>query len=117
MPSCSATAYDAVLRESGHSILAEGLPPVQTARPCASGKARYTTDCPFAETKERLGGFFSQRPGLGRRHPRGLQDPGSALWAASRYGRSGRSSSRVGGQPLDPLTQNQRSMPSRLHAG
>ena len=53
------SAYDAVLRESGHGILSEGLQPVQTATTVRvrSGKV-YTTDGPFAETKEQLGGFF-----------------------------------------------------------
>ena len=52
-------AYDAVLRESGHGILSEGLQPVQTATTVRvrSGKV-HTTDGPFAETKEQLGGFF-----------------------------------------------------------
>ena len=44
-------AYDAVLRESGHGILSEGLQPVQTATTVRvrSGKV-YTTASPFAET-------------------------------------------------------------------
>ena len=44
-------AYDAVLRDSGHSILAEGLQAVQTAPTVRvrHGKV-YTTDGPFAET-------------------------------------------------------------------
>ena len=52
-------AYDAVLRESGHGILAAGLQPVQTATTVRvrSGKV-YTTDGPFAETKEQLGGYY-----------------------------------------------------------
>jgi len=52
-------AYDAVLRESGQGILAEGLQPVQTATTVRvrSGKV-HTTDGPFAETKEMLAGFY-----------------------------------------------------------
>ena len=52
-------AYDAVLQESGHGILAEGLQPVQTATTVrVRGGKVHTTDGPFAETKEQLGGFF-----------------------------------------------------------
>jgi hypothetical protein len=52
-------AYDAVLRERGHGIHSEGLQSVHTATTVRvrHGKV-YTTDGPFAETKEQLGGFF-----------------------------------------------------------
>ena len=52
-------AYDEVLRKSGHGIVAEGLQPVQTATTVRvrNGKVS-TTDGPFVETKEQLGGFF-----------------------------------------------------------
>ena len=52
-------AYDAMLRESGHGIHSEGLQSVHTATTVRvrHGKV-YTTDGPFAETKEQLGGFF-----------------------------------------------------------
>jgi hypothetical protein len=51
--------YMDVLRESGHHIASNALQPVQTATTVRvrSGKV-FTTDGPFAETKEQLGGFF-----------------------------------------------------------
>jgi hypothetical protein len=51
-------AYDEELRKSGHFIVAQALQPVQTARTLRvrNGKL-FTTDGPFAETKEQLGGF------------------------------------------------------------
>ena len=52
-------AYFDALRKSGHLIAAQALQPVQTA---TTGRVRggklSTTDGPFAETKEQLGGFF-----------------------------------------------------------
>jgi len=52
-------AYVASLRESGHLISAE---PLQSARTAVTVRVRdrrvATTDGPFAETKEQLGGFF-----------------------------------------------------------
>ncbi len=51
--------YDEVLRKSGHYIASDALQSVQTAttlRP-RNGKV-FTTDGPFAETKEQLGGFI-----------------------------------------------------------
>ncbi len=52
-------AYGEVLRQSGHGIAAEGLQPIRTATTVwmRNGKVT-TTDGPFAETKEQLGGFF-----------------------------------------------------------
>ncbi len=51
--------YDDVLRRSGHYIVSDALQSVQTATTVRvrSGKV-VTTDGPFAETKEQLGGFF-----------------------------------------------------------
>jgi len=51
--------YDEVLRRSGHYIVSDALQSVQTATTVRvrSGKV-VTTDGPFAETKEQLGGFF-----------------------------------------------------------
>jgi hypothetical protein len=52
-------AYDEVLRRSGHYVASNALEPVRTAttvRP-RHDKA-FTTDGPFAETKEQLGGFI-----------------------------------------------------------
>jgi hypothetical protein len=52
-------ALDEELRKSGHYIASEALQPVQTATTVRirDGKVS-TTDGPFAETKEQLGGFF-----------------------------------------------------------
>ena len=51
-------AYDKQLMESGHFIAAEALDSIQTATTVRvrNGKVS-TTDGPFAETKEVLGGF------------------------------------------------------------
>ena len=51
--------YDDVLRRSGHYVVSDALQSVQTATTVRvrSGKV-VTTDGPFAETKEQLGGFF-----------------------------------------------------------
>jgi hypothetical protein len=52
-------AYDQALRRSGHLIVANALQPVETATTVRvrNGKL-FTTDGPFAETKEQLGGFL-----------------------------------------------------------
>ena len=51
--------YDDVLRRGGHYIASDALQPVRTATTVRvqNGKA-LTTDGPFAETKEQLGGFI-----------------------------------------------------------
>ena len=52
-------AYDAALRKSGHLIAAQALQPVQTATTVRVRNGKMaTTDGPFAETKEQLGGFI-----------------------------------------------------------
>lgn len=52
-------AYDEALRRSGHLVVAQALAPVETA---TTIRVRHgtltTTDGPFAETKEQLGGFL-----------------------------------------------------------
>ena len=55
----SALDYDEELRGSGHYIVSNALQPSRTARTIRvrAGKIS-TTDGPFAETKEQLGGFF-----------------------------------------------------------
>jgi len=55
----SALDYDDEIRRSGHYIVSDALQPASTARTIRvrSGKVS-TTDGPFAETKEQLGGFF-----------------------------------------------------------
>ena len=52
-------AYDDGLRKSGHFVAAHALQPVEAATTIRvrSGKLS-TTDGPFAETKEQLGGFI-----------------------------------------------------------
>ena len=51
--------YDEVLRKSGHYVASDALQSVHAATTIRirNGKA-FTTDGPFAETKEQLGGFF-----------------------------------------------------------
>jgi hypothetical protein len=52
-------AYTAMLRERGAYLAAEALQPVQTATSVRIRDGRtLTTDGPFAETKEALGGFY-----------------------------------------------------------
>jgi hypothetical protein len=55
----SALDYDEEIRQSGHYIVSNALQRARTARTVRvrGGKAT-TTDGPFAETKEQLGGFF-----------------------------------------------------------
>ena len=51
--------YMDVLQESGHHIASNALQPVRTATTVRiRGGKVFTTDGPFAETKEQLGGFF-----------------------------------------------------------
>jgi hypothetical protein len=52
-------AFTEAIRKSGHYIGGEALQPVQTATTVRvrNGKVS-TTDGPFAETKEQLGGFY-----------------------------------------------------------
>src|SRR5262245_31519165 len=55
----SALDYTEELRRSGHYIASDALQRVRTARTIrVTGDRTYTTDGPFAETKEQLGGFF-----------------------------------------------------------
>jgi hypothetical protein len=51
--------YDDELRRSGHYIVSNALQPVQTATTVRVRNNKLsTTDGPFAETKEQLGGFI-----------------------------------------------------------
>lgn len=63
-------AYVDALRESGHLIATQALQSARTATMVrVRGGKRATTDGPFAETKEQIGGFFPDRgPGLQRGH-------------------------------------------------
>ena len=55
----SALEYDEELRRSGHYIVSDALERARTARTIrVRGGKVSTTDGPFAETKEQLGGFF-----------------------------------------------------------
>ncbi len=51
--------YDEALRKSGHLIAMEGLQPTRmtTTLRVRNGKV-LTTDSPFVETKQQLGGFY-----------------------------------------------------------
>ena len=52
-------AYEEELRRSGHFVMAQALQPVQTATTVRIQNGRVsTTDGPFAETREQVGGFF-----------------------------------------------------------
>ena len=52
-------AYDEALRRSGQLILAQALEPVDLATTVRVRKGKvFTTDGPFAETKEQLGGYY-----------------------------------------------------------
>ena len=52
-------AYDEALRRSGQLIVAQALAPVETATTVRVRKGKLTTtDGPFAETTEQLGGFL-----------------------------------------------------------
>ena len=52
-------AYDEALRRSGQLILAHALERVETATTVRVRKGKlFTTDGPFAETTEQLGGFI-----------------------------------------------------------
>jgi hypothetical protein len=55
----SALDYDEEIRRSGHYIVSQALQPARTARTIrVRGGKVSTTDGPFAETKEQVGGFF-----------------------------------------------------------
>jgi hypothetical protein len=52
-------AYDEALRGSGHYLGSNALMPIETATTVRVRKGKVlTTDGPFAETKEHLGGFI-----------------------------------------------------------
>src|SRR6059036_4186285 len=55
----TALDYDEEIRQSGHYIVSNALQPSRTARTIrVRGGKVSTTDGPFAETKEQLGGFY-----------------------------------------------------------
>jgi hypothetical protein len=52
-------AFTEAIRKSGHYVAGEALQPVQTATTVRVRNGKLsTTDGPFAETKEQLGGFY-----------------------------------------------------------
>ncbi len=52
-------AFTEAIKKSGHHIAGEALQPVQTATTVRVRNGRVsTTDGPFAETKEQLGGYY-----------------------------------------------------------
>jgi hypothetical protein len=52
-------AYTEGIRKSGHMLHGEALKPVETATTIRVRNGKIsTTDGPFAETKEQLGGFY-----------------------------------------------------------
>ncbi len=52
-------AFTENIRKSGHYVAGEALEPVHTATTVRSRDGKLlTTDGPFAETKEQLGGFY-----------------------------------------------------------
>ena len=59
VPDADCVEYDAAIRESGHCLASEALEPVETATSLRVRDGRLSvTDGPFAETKERLAGFY-----------------------------------------------------------
>ena len=55
----SAIEYAEEIQRSGHYIASEALQRARTARTIRVGAGKVAnTACPFAETKEQLGGFF-----------------------------------------------------------
>ena len=57
------SAYCEALRKTGYLIVVEGLESVQTAMTVQVRNGKLsTTDGPFAETKEQIGGSFSSTP-------------------------------------------------------
>ena len=54
-----ALEYDEAIKRSGHHIVSDALQRARTARTIrVRGGKVSTTDGPFAETKEQIGGFF-----------------------------------------------------------
>jgi hypothetical protein len=52
-------SFTEAIRKSGHYLAGEALQPVETATTIRTRNGKVaTTDGPFAETKEQLGGFY-----------------------------------------------------------
>ncbi|MBA2459962.1 MAG: YciI family protein [Gemmatimonadales bacterium] len=83
--------YDEELRRSGHFIASEALQAVQTATVIRVRNGRLaTTDGPYAETKEQLGGFYLIE----------ARDLNEAIQVASRI-----PSARLGGIEVRPIME------------
>jgi hypothetical protein len=90
-------ALDEDLRRSGHSIVAEALQPVHTATTLRIRNGKLsTTDGPFAETKEQLGGIYLIE----------ARDLNEAIQAAARI-----PSARVGSIEVRPVWDLRRDEP------
>ena len=78
------------MREAGAYVGGDGLQPIATATTVrVRDGERLTTDGPFAETKEQLGGFYLvECKDLDEAIEMGGEDPGAPRWARSRCGRS-----------------------------
>ncbi len=88
---------DEDLRRSGHSIVAEALQPVHTATTLRIRNGKLsTTDGPFAETKEQLGGIYLIE----------ARDLNDAIQAAARI-----PSARVGSIEVRPVWDLRRDEP------
>jgi hypothetical protein len=88
---------DEDLRRSGHSIVAEALQPVHTATTLRVRNGKLsTTDGPFAETKEQLGGIYLIE----------ARDLNDAIQAAARI-----PSARVGSIEVRPVWDLRRDEP------
>ena len=82
--------YDEALRQSGHYIVSDALQPSRTARTIRVRRGKVsTTDGPFAETKEQLGGSTSSRPGTSTRRARSPRGSRRRRSGSSRSARSG----------------------------
>lgn len=85
-------AYVDALRESGHLIATQALQSARTATMVrVRGGKRATTDGPFAETKEQIGGFFLIE----------AQDCNEAIEIASKW-----PSARIGSIEVRPIEED-----------
>jgi hypothetical protein len=96
----SALDYDEEIRQSGHYIVSNALQRARTARTVrVRGGKVSTTDGPFAETKEQLGGFILIE----------ARDLNDAIQAASRIPLARRGSIEV--RPIKELKPAVRRIP------
>jgi hypothetical protein len=59
VPDAECVAFDTTIRESGHCVASEALEPAATAATVRVRNGRVTVvDGPYAETKERIAGFY-----------------------------------------------------------